>query len=90
MFQTLLYHVFNVFFIVGKYGQTQKYGVYHAWYSVTQWKKSSKVCKGGVVRAYGKDSNCPSILVVCYFRVGAKMQNLGDGESKYPIHQLGY
>jgi hypothetical protein len=29
-------------------------------------------------------------LVVCYFRVGAKMQNLGDGESKFPIHQLGY
>jgi hypothetical protein len=48
------------------------------------------ICKGGVVKVYGNDSKCLSILVICYFRVGAKMQNVGDGESKCPICQLRY
>jgi len=46
---------------------------------------SSGVCKGGVIKAYGNNSKCSNILVVCYFKVGAKMRNVGDGEPKSPI-----
>ncbi len=63
----------------------KEYGVYHAWYNVAWWKSSYRVCKGGVIKAYKEDSKCSSILVVCYVRVDAKMQNVGDGELKFPI-----
>jgi hypothetical protein len=36
-------------------------------------------------KAYGDDSTCLSILVVCYAKVGGKIQNVGDGQSKSPI-----
>jgi hypothetical protein len=32
-----------------------------------------------------KDFRCSSILVICYFKMGVKMQTMGDGESKSPI-----
>jgi hypothetical protein len=57
--------------------------------NAARWKNSFGVCKG-VVKAYGSDSICLSILVICYFRMGANMQNVGDGELKSPICQLGY
>ncbi len=63
----------------------KEYGMYHAWYNTTQWKNSYGVCKGGIVKAYGKDSKCLNILVVCNFKVGAKMWNVGDGELESPI-----
>jgi len=63
----------------------KEYGAYHARYSVAQWKNSSGVREGGVTKTYGNDSKCLIILVICYFRVGAKMQNEGDGELKSPI-----
>ncbi len=58
--------------------------MYHAWYNVTRWKNSFGVCKGRINKAYGNDFRCSSILVVCYFRMGAKMQNADDGESESP------
>ncbi len=68
----------------------KEYGAYHAWYNVAQWKTSSGVYKGKIAKAYGNNSRCLSILVVCYFRMGAKMRNVGDGESKFPIRQPRY
>ncbi len=44
-------------------------------------KNSFGVCEGRITKVYGNNSRRSNILVVCYFRVGAKMQNVGDGES---------
>jgi hypothetical protein len=44
-------------------------------------KNSFGVCEGRITKVYGNNSKRSNILVVCYFRVGAKMQNVGDGES---------
>ncbi len=64
----------------------KEYGVYHVWYGTTPWKNSYVVCKTGVVKTYGNNSKCSSILVICYFGMGAKMWNVGDGDSESPIH----
>jgi hypothetical protein len=72
---------------MGSLGKSlKKYGAYHAWYNVAPWKNSFGVHKGGVAKAYENDFRCSNILVICYFKVGAKMQNVGDGELESPIH----
>jgi hypothetical protein len=68
----------------------KEYEAYHAWYNIAWWKKSFGVHKGGIAKAYGKDSKCSNILVICYFKMGSKMQNVGDRELEFPIHWLGY
>ncbi len=63
----------------------KEYGAYHAWYNTFGWENSSRVHEKKVVKTYGNNSRCSSILVVCYFKVGAKMQNVDDGELESPI-----
>jgi hypothetical protein len=52
---------------------------------IVGWKNSFRVHKRGDAKAYGNNSRCSSILVVCYFKMGAIMQNVGDGELEFPI-----
>jgi hypothetical protein len=40
--------------------------------------------QGGIAKAYGKDSKCSNILVVCYFKMGSKMQNVVIGNQNFP------